>query len=72
MRIGDRVTTTDYPPDYPLVILAIVGGRLAIGSPLWPKGATDPVEFHQITSVNDRPVEVPQRQSKPTKRRKAA
>jgi hypothetical protein len=72
MRIGDRVTCSDYPPDYPLVILAIVGGRLAIGSPLWPKGANYPVELHQITSVNDRPVEVPQRQSNPTKRRKAA
>lgn len=49
---GDRVTVQDWPEDYPLMVLAIVSGRVAIGSPMWPVGANHPVDLHQITSVN--------------------
>jgi hypothetical protein len=31
MKIGDRVTAQGFPSDYPLMILAIVGGKVAIG-----------------------------------------
>jgi hypothetical protein len=47
MRVGDRVTAQDFPSDYPLMILAIVGGKVAIGSPRWPMYATHPVSLHQ-------------------------
>lgn len=59
MRIsrGDVVTAQGFPDEYPLMVLAIAGGRLAIGSPLWPVGANRAVEFHQITSVNGIPVQ---------------
>jgi hypothetical protein len=52
MKRGDRVTTTEYPADYPLVIVVVAGGKVAIGSPNWPKGATHPLTPQQITSVN--------------------
>lgn len=52
MKRGDRITTTEYPADYPLVIVAVAGGKVAIGSPKWPKGATYPMAPAQITSVN--------------------
>jgi hypothetical protein len=52
MKRGDRVTTTEYPDDYPLVIVVVAGGKIAIGSPNWPKGAVYPVTPQQITSVN--------------------
>lgn len=58
-RIGDRVTLSGsiYPPDYPLVVLVVCGGRCSIGSPRWPKGAGYPAEFHEIASINGSPVE---------------
>ena len=54
MRIsrGDVVKAQGFPDEYPLMVLAIAGGRVAIGSPLWPCGANRAVEFYQITSVN--------------------
>ena len=52
MKRGDRITTTEYPADYPLVIVVVAGGKVAIGSPKWPKGATYPLTPAQITSVN--------------------
>ena len=52
MKRGDRITTTEYPDDYPLVIVAIAGGKIAIGSPKWPKGAVYPLAPAQINSVN--------------------
>jgi hypothetical protein len=71
---GDRITCQDYPLDYPLMVLAVVGGRVAIGSPLWPRGANHPVELHQITSINDQPVHFVHKSSINTRknRRKAA
>jgi hypothetical protein len=71
MRIGDSVTAQGFSPDYPLMVLAIAGGRLAIGSPRWPKGANRPMDYSQITGVNGVPVAFPQPQTQ-TKRRKAA
>jgi hypothetical protein len=71
LKIGDRVTTTEFPPDYPLVVLAIAGGKLAIGSPRWPVGANRPMEYHQIASVNGVPCQFPQTQTKQTRRRAA-
>jgi len=52
MKRGDRVTTTEFPVDYPLVIVVVAGGKVAICSPNWPKGATRPITPQQITSVN--------------------
>jgi hypothetical protein len=52
MQIGDAVTVRGYPADVPLRIFAIVAGRVAIGSPRWPKGATQMVEPDQIIGVN--------------------
>jgi hypothetical protein len=52
LKIADRVTTTEFPEDYPLMVLAIAGGRLAIGSPRWPQGANRAMDYSQITSVN--------------------
>ncbi len=52
LKIGDRVTAQGFPSDYPLMILAIVGGKVAIGSPRWPIGATRPVSLHQLRSIN--------------------
>ena len=52
MKRGDRVTTTEFPAGYPLVIVAVAGGKVAIGSPNWPRGATRPITPQQITSVN--------------------
>jgi hypothetical protein len=52
MKRGDRINTTEFPADYPLVILSIVGDKIAIGSPLWPKGASRPLNPQQITTVN--------------------
>jgi hypothetical protein len=74
LNVGDRVTAQGFPPDYPLAVLAIVGGRIAIGSPRWPKGANHPVDYSQITSINGVPVAFPQLQPQPStsKRRKAA
>jgi hypothetical protein len=71
LKIGDRVTTTEFPSDYPLVVLAIAGGRLAIGSPRWPCGANYAMEYHQITTINGVPVAFPKTQTKQTKRRAA-
>jgi hypothetical protein len=51
-KIGDRITAQGFPDDYPLVILAAVSGRYGVGSPNWPKGATRPVEPHEITTWN--------------------
>jgi len=70
LRIGDRVTTADFPDDYPLEVLAIAGGRLAICSPRWPQGANYPIERHQLTSVNGVRVQFAPVQTK--QRRKAA
>jgi hypothetical protein len=72
MRIGDVVTAQGFPEDYPLMVLAIAGGRVAMGSPRWPKGATRVVEPDQITSINGQPCQFPQAQIKQTRRRKAA
>jgi hypothetical protein len=72
MKIADRVTTTEFPEDYPLMVVAIAGGRLAIGSPRWPVGANRPMEYHQITSINGVPVAFPQPQTNTFKRRRAA
>jgi hypothetical protein len=55
-KIGDRITAQGFPLDYPLVILAAVSGRYGIGSELWPQGASRPVELHEITSWNGKPV----------------
>jgi hypothetical protein len=52
MKRGDRITTNEYPADYPLVIVVVAGGKVAIGSPKWPKGATHPLTPQQINSVN--------------------
>jgi hypothetical protein len=71
MKIGDRVTTTEFPPDYPLMVLAISGGRVAIGSPKWPTGANYPMDYSQIASVNGVPCQFPQTQTKQTRRRAA-
>jgi hypothetical protein len=71
LRIGDRVTTTEFPEDYPLMVLAIAGGRLAIGSPRWPTGANYAMEYHQITTINGVPVAFQQPQTKPARRRAA-
>jgi hypothetical protein len=46
------VTLKDFPVDYPLFIVAMAGGLVAIGSNLWPKGANKAVEPCEITSVN--------------------
>jgi hypothetical protein len=70
LKIGDRVTVAGYPPGYPLVVLVVCGGRVAIGSPRWPRGTGYPVEFHQITSVNGGLVQF--EAIAQTKRRKAA
>jgi hypothetical protein len=72
MRIGDSVTAQGFSPDYPLVVLAVAGGRLAIGSPRWPQGANRAMDYHQITSVNGVRVQFEPKQTKQTKRRKAA
>ncbi|NJN49067.1 MAG: hypothetical protein HC805_03835 [Alkalinema sp. RL_2_19] len=72
LKIGDRVTTTEFSDDYPLMVLAIAGGRLAIGSPRWPWGANHAMEYHQITSVNGVPVAFPRHQTNKFRRRKAA
>jgi hypothetical protein len=55
-KVGDRVTAQGFPPDYPLVILAAVSGRYGVGSERWPKGASRPIELHEITSWNGKPV----------------
>jgi hypothetical protein len=52
MKRGDRITTTEYPADYPLVIVGVAGGMVEIGSPKWPKGAVYPLTPAQINSVN--------------------
>jgi hypothetical protein len=52
MRIGDSVTAQGFSPDYPLMVVAIAGGRVAIGSPMWPQGANHAMDYSQITSVN--------------------
>ncbi|NJM47943.1 MAG: hypothetical protein HC860_18690 [Alkalinema sp. RU_4_3] len=49
---GDRVTVTGYPEDYPLMVLAVAGGKVAIGSSHWPAGANWAIDPSQITSVN--------------------
>jgi hypothetical protein len=72
MKIGDRVTTTEFPSDYPLMVLAIAGGRLAIGSPRWPTGANRATDYSQILSINGQPCQFPQPQTNTSKRRKAA
>jgi hypothetical protein len=72
MKIGDRVQTTEFPSNYPLMVLAIAGGRLAIGSPRWPQGANCAMDYSQITSVNGVPVAFPQPQTNTSRRRKAA
>jgi hypothetical protein len=72
LRIGDVVEAIGFDPSYPLMIVAIAGGRIAIGSPLWPPGANIPVELHQITSRNGEPCEFPKVQTKKSKRRKPA
>jgi hypothetical protein len=61
MKIGDRVTAQGFPSDYPLMILAIVGGKVAIGSPRWPVGATRSVLLPQIPSINGVVCELPPR-----------
>jgi hypothetical protein len=48
------VTCTEYPEDYPLIVLVVIDGKVAIGSPMWPKGATYPIQFHQITSNSEK------------------
>jgi hypothetical protein len=72
MKIGDRVTAQGFPSDYPLMILTIVGGKVAIGSPKWPIGATRPVSFHQLRSINGLACQFPQTQASRRKRRAAA
>lgn len=73
MRIADRVTTTEFPEDYPLMVLAIAGGRVAIGSPRWPVGANRAMVYSQIISVDGVPVAFPQPQANSSsKRRKTA
>jgi hypothetical protein len=52
MKAGDAVTVCGYPAQLPLRVFAIVGGRVAIVSPEWPKGATRLVEFGEIITVN--------------------
>jgi hypothetical protein len=66
------VQTTEFPENYPLVVLAIAGGRLAIGSPLWPVGANHAMKYSQIISINGQPCQFPETQSKQTKRRRSA
>jgi hypothetical protein len=61
MQIGDRVTAQGFPSDYPLMILAIVGRQVAIGSPKWPIGATRSVSLHQLRSINGVVCELPPR-----------
>jgi hypothetical protein len=72
MKIGDRVTAQGFPSDYPLMILAIVSGKVAIGSPRWPIGATRPVLLHQLRSINGVACQFPQPQASRRKRRAAA
>jgi hypothetical protein len=52
MRIGDVVTAQDWPDEYPLMVVAIAGGRVAIGSPRWPVGANRPMDYSEIQTVN--------------------
>lgn len=59
LKRGDRIQTTEYPSDYPLLIVVIAGGKIGVGSPRWPRGATWPIELHQVTMVNDRAVKFP-------------
>ncbi|NJM47283.1 MAG: hypothetical protein HC860_14950 [Alkalinema sp. RU_4_3] len=37
---GDRVTVTGYPENYPLMVLAVAGGTVAIGSSGGQRGRT--------------------------------
>lgn len=58
LKRGDRVQLKDYPPKYPLFVVAIAGGKIAIGSDLWPVGATIKIDAksNDIVTINDRPV----------------
>lgn len=69
MRISDRVAVAGFPDDYPLVIVAIAGGRMAMGSPLWPKGATRAISPADIRSINGAPAQF---EAIPTKQRRRA
>jgi hypothetical protein len=55
-KVGDRITARGFPADYPLVILAAVSGIYGVGSELWPKGASRPVQMHEILTWHGRPV----------------
>ncbi len=72
LKIGDRATAQGFPLDYPLVVLAIVGGRVAIGSPRWPKGANPLGDSHPWASINGLPVAFPKTQTNTSRQRKAA
>jgi hypothetical protein len=73
LKIGDRVTAQGFPSDYPLMILAIAGGKVAIGSPRWPIGANYGVFLCQIRTVNGSPVAFPEckaaRKARPNRRK---
>ena len=65
---GDRITTKNYEIDYPLKIVAVAGGRIAIGSSRWPTGATQFIALSELTSVNGESVNFPSEKTKSRKK----
>lgn len=69
-KIGDSITARSIP-GVQLRVLAVAGGRIAVGSPSWPRGANYPLELNEILEINGVPCALPHREAQDTKKRRA-
>lgn len=70
-KVGDSVKARDFPSNLDLLVLAIAGGRIAIGSPDWPRGANYAVDLSDILEINGVPYAMPHSESQKSKARTA-